>query len=114
MPNQSITTHYVGATNTLPGRVKATARKASRSGPAITHTESGTHYNHNEEWHCAAAKALAERLQWSGLWVAGGSVAETGYNYVNIPITPQRITGCTGREHPLGIEGRDWFYVEQA
>lgn len=109
---QSITTKYVGPTNSRGSRIKSTARKASNGSPAQALTVPYG-YGNTEEEHCAGAKALAEKLEWAGLWVGGGNVDENGYVFVNLPLTPQMIAGHTLDRHPLGTEGRDWFHVER-
>lgn len=108
---QSITTKYLGPTNSKGARVKAIARKASFCGSEMSATVPFS-YEGTEQAHCAAAKACAEKLGWSGLWVGGGSLNEDGYVFVNMPVTPSMIAGHTLAAHPLGIEGRDWFHIE--
>lgn len=63
---QSITTKYIGPTNFRGSRIKATAEAGSV-------TLSYDHALSSEENHCAAAKALAEKFDWQGVWVGGAS-----------------------------------------
>lgn len=69
---------------------------------------------HHAQRHPAAAKALAEKLGWSGLWIVGhnddGSICA-----VQIPNTgaPSLIGAQRARyENTYGLEGENWFYVE--
>lgn len=105
---QSITTRYIGPTNSRGSRIKAVARKRSASFP-----EQGLSvpygYGNTEEEHCKGAKALAEKLGWSGLWVGGGNEREDGYVFVSLPGTYSR--DWVQRFIP-GTEGRDWFHIE--
>ncbi|MGH6746380.1 hypothetical protein [Novosphingobium sp.] len=108
---QSITTRYLGPTNSRDSRIKATARKRSASFP-----EQGLSvpygYGNTEEEHCKGAKALAEKLGWSGLWVGGGNVDENGFVYVNI--AKPESWGLMASSGSLGVEGRDWFHAAAA
>lgn len=74
---QSITTHYHGATNTKPARIIA---KAS----------GGTSKTFNYNWdlnadanHIAAAEALCKSLDWGGQWVGGGRDND-GFVFVDV------------------------------
>jgi len=71
---QAITTKYIGPTNYRPARVKATAA----SGLSVT--VSWDHALNVDDNHTAAARALAVKLKWGGLWVGGGG--EVGNVYV--------------------------------
>ena len=104
---QSITTKYVGPTISRGSRIKATARKASNGMPAQALTVPYT-YVGTEVEHCKAAKALAEKLGWAGLWVGGGNVDENGYVFVSLPGTYSRE--WVAKFIP-GTEGRDWFHL---
>lgn len=105
---QSITTRYLGPTNSRGSRIKATARKASHGYPAQA---LAVPYGHGstEEEHCRGAKALAEKLGWSGLWIGGGNIDENGYVFVNIA-SPESW-GLIAASGSMGTEGRDWFHV---
>ncbi len=84
---QAITTKYLNASNTRGARIKATAQAGSVTIPwdhAVT-------VNQN---HCAAARALAARLDWSGEYVGG---ATDGLTYVFV--------------QPFGDDGWDRFTV---
>lgn len=71
------------------------------------------HELHHSKCHPAAAKALAERLGWSGLWIVGhnesGSICA-----VQVASTASGSSGTWFNEELecLGIEGEDWFFVE--
>ncbi|EQB12677.1 hypothetical protein [Novosphingobium lindaniclasticum] len=109
---QSITTKYLGPTNSKGSRIKATARKRSHSFPEQALT-SNYGYRSTEEEHCIAAHALAAKLGWSGLWVGGGNVDEDGYVFVNVPgnLTDGEVTHWAA-QGAWGMRGRDWFFVE--
>lgn len=100
MTSQVITTKYIGATNFRSSRVKATAKR----GQSLTLPWS--HEGLPDDEHGGAAKALAESLDWRGLWIAGAS--ERGNTYVRLGGVFSR--GRTNK-YMCGVEGRDWFYV---
>jgi hypothetical protein len=60
---QAIVTTYHGATNTRGSRISATAE----AGRIYVSYDYG-----DEDQHHRAAKALAEKMEWFGTWVAGG------------------------------------------
>jgi len=77
---QAIRTYALGPTNSRGARVKAT----SCGGASVTLAWDyalGIEGNHN-----AAAKALAEKLEWDGRWY-GGALDERGYCYIRSPIS---------------------------
>lgn len=108
---QSITTKYLGPTNSKGARVKATARKASSFGSEMSATVPFS-YEGTEQAHCAAAKACAEKLGWSGLWVGGGNLNEDGYVFVNVVGTSFGRDREDFKALGFGIEGAEWFYIE--
>jgi hypothetical protein len=71
---QSITTRYLGPTNRLGGRIKAT----STGGMTITR-----YYDHSgiEAFHAKVAMILAGDLGWDGEWIMGG-LDDNGYVFV--------------------------------
>lgn len=71
---QAIATKYLGPTNRLGGRVKASA-------DAGNITVGWDHRIGVQDNHIAAAKALAAKLDWNGRWI-GGSFAHNGNVYV--------------------------------
>lgn len=99
---QSITTNYMPYTNTKPSRIKAQAS----GGEALT-----IPYDHElgaDANHAKAAQALATKLDWKGVWVAGGLTR--GNSFVGLgPHVP--VTGAAGVAQYLGIMGVDWFNV---
>jgi len=72
---QSITTKYLGPTNTRGSRCKATT---SSGVSLIVDWDDALNSDEN---HLAAAKALAVKLRWRGQWVAG--CTSTGCVFVN-------------------------------
>lgn len=106
---QGIETRFLGATSRGPSRFRATARKARGGLPALSVTlPSSSEALHLENEHCRAAKALAEKLEWRGLWIAGGSADEQGFNWSNLPGTYSR---AWVDRYITGEEGRDWFFL---
>lgn len=105
---QSITTKYLGPTNSKGARVKAIARKTSSFGSEMSATVP-FNYEGTEQAHCAAAKACAEKLGWSGLWVGGSNLNEDGYVFVSLG-NPTGW-GSMGSDGSIGVEGRDWFFI---
>ena len=72
---QAIITKYVGPTNHKGARVIA------RTGSGVKITVSWDHALDVPENHLAAARALAEKLNWDGVWVGGGTA--DGYAFVS-------------------------------
>jgi hypothetical protein len=100
---QGITTKFLGPTNSRGSRIKAIARKASSMGAEMSHTRP-YQYEGAEKEHALAAKELAEKLGWSGLWIGGGNVSEDGYVFVNLP-------SVSAGPLPYATEDVDWFVV---
>lgn len=65
MHYQAITTRFHGPTNSRESRI--TARAAA--GRVTVHYDHGLNQRTN---HAVAAKALAEKCGWSGMWCSGG------------------------------------------
>jgi hypothetical protein len=105
---QSITTKYIGPSNVRGSRIKATARKRSNLGGEMSLTVP-YQYEGTEQEHCKAAKALARKLDWSGLWVGGGNVDENGYVFVNVAAHYEGAPTDS-----IGMEDQDWFFIERA
>lgn len=109
---QGITTRYLGPTNTKGSRIKAIARKRDGWGPEMSLTRHRSGGLSVEANHASAAKELATKLGWSGLWIAGGMPTGDGNMYVclgqalwdNATLMPYRT---------IGKEGEDWFYVPE-
>ena len=74
---QSISTRYLGATNTRGSRVRA------KSSSGLSLTVSWDDALGTDDNHLAAAQALAVKLGWPGRWVAGGAEDVKGNVYVN-------------------------------
>lgn len=72
---QAITTKYLGPTNNRGARVKAKCQAGSV-------TIAWDHSKDSDENHDAAAKALAVKLGWLGVWHGGALPDATGYCYV--------------------------------
>ena len=73
---QAIVTKYIGPTNFKSGRVKATAS----AGSITVEWDHSLSINAN---HAAAAKALANKFNWSGEWYGGGMPNGNGNCYVS-------------------------------
>jgi len=101
---QAIVTKYLGPTNTLGARIKASAGHARG---LVDHWdyEAGV-----EENHARVAKVLAADRGWSGLFVAGMLPSGDGNVFTALPDLHPSDTFETPRAY-LGIEGRDWFYL---
>lgn len=103
---QGIQTKWLAPTNSRGSRVKAIARKADSIGGEMSITLDWDHAQGIEGNHTGAAKALAEKLGWAGLWAGGGNPDNSGFHYVNL-----------GREAiedgatVYGQRDRDWFEV---
>lgn len=111
---QGITTRYMGLTYIKGPRIKAIARKAvpNRDWKEMSLTIPYSYEGTVEVMHTEAAKALAMKLGWSGLWVGGGKPEEDGYQYVCVGNSAmiQRVHGEGHRQEDLR-EDQDWFYV---
>ena len=121
MITKGITTKYRGASATKPSRVKALGAcrsehwdngKLDYTLPELQATISydcGLNAEHN---HAAAAKALATKRGWSGVWFAGGKPTEDGYQYVCASDRKGvlRMMAIAGKLE--GEPDRDWFLVD--
>jgi len=103
--SQSIVTKWLGYTNTKGLRIKALANKRMGDLPEMSLTVP-YEYDGGPEGHADAAKALATRQKWYGVWIAGGSPDHNGFVFV-------KLDGSFSRDwcdkYLCGIEGRDWF-----
>lgn len=108
---QGITTRYIGPSNAKGSRIKALARKRDSLGAEMSLTKQYG-YGDTEEEHASAAKALAEKLGWHGLWVGGGKPEEDGFQFVNIG--SEAFCDTPHTSDVFGRYGRDWFYVAKA
>ena len=64
---KAIKTKYLSATNTKPGRVKASTGEQSQ-----TVTAQWAHENDSAKNHANAARALADKFNWKGELIGGG------------------------------------------
>lgn len=100
---QAIETKYNGPTNSGGSRIIAKAWAGSVR----------AHYNHAlnaDQNHLAAARALAVKMGWSGLWVGGGRA--DGRGYVFVCVTSNTAAIANADTMAMGIDGTDWFIVE--
>jgi hypothetical protein len=74
---QAIVTRYIGPTNYHGSRVKATAEAGSLTLPWDSALDSYAN-------HVKAAKALARKFKWGGIWYGGGTSA--GYVFVDTEV----------------------------
>lgn len=72
---QAITTRYIGPSNFRGSRVKAKAA----AGSVTLHWDDALNTEQN---HAKAAKALADKLEWSGKYHMGGLPDDRGYVFV--------------------------------
>lgn len=108
---QAITTRYRGPTHSGPAKYLARAWGGS-------HSTTRDYDLSTDQQHCEAARRLALKLGWAGLWVAGGSPEGTGSVYVLMTDRPYlpfngskvKLSYVMG-ELGVGKEGEDWFYV---
>jgi hypothetical protein len=80
---QAIVTKFIGPSNVKGSRVKAKAAAGSLT----------LHWDHSlngDDNHTKAAKALAEKLAWGGVWFGGGMPDGSG----NVFVT---VLGCEAR-----------------
>jgi hypothetical protein len=91
---QAIVTKFFGPTDTKGARIKASAQAGSVF-------SSYTYETSSDGEHCLAAKKLAEKLGWNGVYFGGGNPDGTGNTYVFV-----------GDKIPAGDyfrENRDYF-----
>ena len=72
---QAIVTKYIGPSNVRGSRIKASAA----AGSVTLHYDSSLN---TEDNHAKAAKALADKYEWSGAWYQGGMPDDSGYCFV--------------------------------
>lgn len=72
---QAIITKFHGPTDSRGARVTARAAAGRK-------TVSWDYALNSQQNHAAAAQALAEKLNWSGVWVSGGLPDESGDVFV--------------------------------
>ena len=77
MGYQAIVTKYLGPTNVCGSRVKATAS----AGSVTLHWDDSLNSDAN---HARAAKALADKYGWEGIWFEGGMPEGKGNVYVSV------------------------------
>lgn len=104
---QAIITTYLGATNTRGSRIKAVAEAANMAVP----------YPHEagsvSAAHLVAAKALATKMGWAGIWVGGGH--EKGYAFVRLQAGSDVREGNGIASLLVAFEqDRSWFVVPDA
>lgn len=104
---RAISTKYLGPTNTNGSRVKAIARKREGNLPALALTDSWDHSGSIEDNHARVAKLLAVKMEWSGLYIGGGT--DDGYTFVNSGLSSDMLEDDGLRA--LGVADRDWFIV---
>lgn len=112
---KAIQTKYLGPTNTKGSRIKAFAEGVKIGS---FNRDSGLSTEAN---HCEAARLLASRFGWHGLWVGGGTPDGNGFVYVGVghpAVDVLKHTDGTAyyREalgEVYGKEGEDWFYIPQ-
>lgn len=88
----AIRTHYAGPTDTRGSRViAATMGRLGNDKPRrlTLDWEPGLSAEAN---YAAAARQLAERLKWSGVWVSGAT--EDGYVFVRLPYGETTTEPC--------------------
>jgi hypothetical protein len=95
---QAIVTRYHGPTNTRGLRYSASA--SAWAGRAIRACDNAVNAETNS---ALAARKLAEKFGWHGIFVAGGMPDGKGRVYVHISNDPAHA--------PFGIRGQDWFFV---
>jgi hypothetical protein len=108
---QAISTKYLGATNSRGSRIKALGRKAGSLGAEMSLTVPWDHALGIDANHAAAAKALAVKLGWYGMYFAGGAPDESGNVYVCV------ADAFNALPWPVPVmqgEGADWFIVPVA
>lgn len=104
MTKQAIETRYYGPTNCRGSRIGAKSWAGK-----IT-----DYWNHAENVarnHCRVAQLLCAKMNWQGLYIAGGRPDETGNVYVSLHGTFSR-EWC--ERYLIGTEGEDWFLIEVA
>lgn len=73
---QAIVTKFISPTYTQGSRIKATAS----AGSVMLQWDHSLNVERN---HAKAAKALADKFEWSGVWFQGGMPDDSGYVFVS-------------------------------
>lgn len=92
---KAITTKYLPATNFKPSRIRANAGK-------IYGTINYDDGLDTDKAHAKAAKALADKLNWAGVWVQGST--EPGYAFVCLTMSADGMTPALGCDPAFIIE----------
>ena len=95
---KSIQTKYLGPTTFRGSRIKAYAE----GGAAITVSYD---YENNEIAHDRAARALAEKMDWSGTYVRGGAADGRGNVYVNVGDVDPNVLNVLGYSFAFQVKG---------
>jgi hypothetical protein len=101
----AIHTKYIGPTLRRGGRIKAFCRGENR--PGFTLTADYPSELHHDEKHASVAKALAEKLGWSGLWIVGGNFDGS----IVCACVPGSYSRAWVDKYIPGKENADWFFI---
>ncbi len=99
--SQAIVVRYSGPTNSRGSRYVATAWAGRVSRPCDNAVSA-------DENAALAARKLAEKFEWSGLYICGGM--PDGQGRVYVWAGDMRPDGGEALAI-FGIEGRDWFFI---
>jgi hypothetical protein len=88
MWHKAITTKYIGPSNVRGARIAATGHDG-RGGRMYVPYDHALSIEHN---HAAAARMLAEKLEWSGDWYGGG-LGSGQYVFVCVTVPHKAYAG---------------------
>lgn len=104
---KAIETRYRGPTYSGPSVILASAEGVRTIAFDFSHAYSVA------ERHAQAAKHLAEKYGWKGLYVAGGNAKGSGQVFVCLPFSAEWSEDYC-RSVVDGPEGEDWFLVGES
>jgi len=102
----AIHTKYFGPGSRRGARIKAHCKGGTGD---FALTVDYPHELPQDEKHASAAKALAARLNWAGLWIVGHN--EDGS--ISCACVPGSYSRAWVDKYIPGKEGADWFFIER-
>lgn len=105
----AITTRFNGPTNSKGSRYTASAG-GKAGGGSDRLVRNGEHEMSPLRNRAAVAKALAVKLEWEGLWMAGG-LNGSDVVFVRAPVSQEKAVKMAAMMSPAFVD-EDWFFVD--
>lgn len=106
----AIITRFKGPTNTAGSRYSASAG-GRMDGRTDRLTRASDHALSPLRNRATVARALAEKLEWGGLWIVGG-LDGSDTVYVHLSASAEVSAAAAALLDKAG-EGEDWFYIPE-